>query len=295
MKLSIKASTLVTAGYLLFALSLPLNVAAQKKQAAKQQKLYQVKKADTSKREWRLSAGFRVGCLWWQPVWQKYTANEIGNGLDNFKYKMGPNAIYGPLLGFTINSQWSLSWNFQYGRYIAKAQAVIYVADRLLPGKIRFAAEKMDSDLLATVTLAKFAKLFFGPRYQGYQYKEKFLLIKSSPVKYHSIALGVGSAFTVPLGMSFYFLPSVSLVALVGWEEKNPLKISYTLKSEGQTAGALGFNLQADFGYFVIPAGLTITAGFRVQYLGYVKKVRPSYGRDADVFFGPSVVVIYTY
>lgn len=296
MKLTSTIYTAFIAGFMLFALSLPLHAAAQQKQPAKQQKLYQVKKKpDTDgKREWRLSVGFRVGCFWWQPVWQKYIANEIGNGLDNFKYRIGPNAIFGPMLGFTINNQWSLSWGFQYGRYIARARALIYLPP-VIPGNIRFAVDKMDSDLLAMVTLAKFARLFFGPRYQGYQYKEKFLLIKSSPVKYHSIALGVGSAFTVPIGASFYFLPNISLVALVGWEEKNPLKISYTLKSEASTAGALGFNAQVDFGYYVAQAGITITAGFRAQYLHYLKKIRASYGNNADVFLGPSVAVIYTY
>ena len=153
----------------------------------------------------------------------------------------------------------------------------------------------MDSDLLAMVTLAKFVKLFFGPRYQGYRYNEKFLLIKSSPVVYHSVSMGVGAAFTVPIGASFYFLPNISLVGLVGWEEQNPFKLSYTLQSVPGISGALGFNANVDFGYFVVPAGLTITAGFRVQYLHYLKKARVSYGNNADIFFGPSVSVIYTY
>lgn len=153
----------------------------------------------------------------------------------------------------------------------------------------------MDSDLLAIVTLTKFAKLFFGPRYQGYRYNEKFLLIKSSPVVYHSISLGVGAAFTVPLGASFYFLPNISLVGLVGWEEKNPLKISYTLKSDPRISGALGFNANVDFGYFIVPASVTITLGFRVQYLHYLQKTRASYGNNADIFFGPSVAAVYTY
>ena len=301
MKLSSTVLPACIAGFLLLSLSLPIHAAAQQKQAAKQQKLYQVKKAKPATdgtREWRLSAGFRVGCFWWQPVWQKYTANEIGNGLDDFTYRMGPNAIFGPMLGFTINSQWALAWNFQYGRYIAKARALIFVPGLItapIPGNIRFKVDKMDSDLLAMVTLTKWARLFFGPRYQGYRYNEKFLLIKASPVVYHSIAIGAGSAFTVPLGASFYFVPNISLVGLVGWEEKNALKISYTLKSAAATAGALGFNCNVDFGYFLAQASLTFTAGFRVQYLHYLKKVRASYGNNGDLFLGPSVAVSYTY
>ena len=187
MKLSSSVVTACVAGFLLFALSFPLDAAPKQKQAAKQQKLYEVKKTrpgTDGKREWHISVGFRAGCFWWQPVWQKYVANEVGNGLDNFKYRMGPNAIYGPMLNFTFNKQWSLSWNFQYGQYIARARALIWfppLASILIPGNIRFKVAKMDSDLLAMVTLAKFVKLFFGPRYQGYRYNEKFLLIKSSP------------------------------------------------------------------------------------------------------------------
>src|SRR4030042_3578528 len=130
MKLTSTIYTAFIAGFMLFMLSLPLPAAAQQKQPAKQQKLYQVKKSHPKtdgEREWRLSVGFRLGCFWGQPVWQKYVANETGNGLDNFKYRIGPNAIFGPMLGFTINNQWSLSWGFQYGRYIARARALIYL------------------------------------------------------------------------------------------------------------------------------------------------------------------------
>ena len=76
----------VITGLLASTFSLPLHAVPQKKQPARQQKLYQVKKTGAVKdpnRQWHISAGFRVGCYWWQPVWQKYTANEIGNGLDN--------------------------------------------------------------------------------------------------------------------------------------------------------------------------------------------------------------------
>jgi hypothetical protein len=303
MKLSSIISAACIAGFLMFALSLPLDAAPKEKQAPKQQKMYEVKKTKPKtddKREWHISAGFRLGCFWWKPVWQKYVPRDVSNGVDNFEYRMGPNAIFGPILSFAINKQWSLSWNFQYGQYIAHAQALLYIKNlptpfSLIPGNIRFKVAKMDSDLLALVTLTKFVKLFFGPRYQGYRYNEKFLLVKSSPVVYHSISFGAGAAFTVPIGASFYFLPNISLVGLVGWEEKNPLKISYTLKSEARTSGALGFNGNLDFGYFIAQASVTITAGFRVQYLHYLQKARDSYGNNADIFFGPSVAAIYTY
>lgn len=293
----ISTISLMCISVLLIALFLSHNAAAQKKQPAKQQKLYRVKKsaAAQDERQWHLSAGFKLGCFWWQPVWQKYVANEVGNGLDNFKYRMGPGAIFGPALSVAFNKTWSLAWNFQYGRYDAKASALIYLGGLLIPGNINFKADKMDSDLLAMVSLSKYVRLFFGPRYQGYRYNEKFLLIKSSPVKYHSIALGVGAALTVPLGASFYFVPNLSLVGLVGWEEKNLFKVSYTLKSDARIAGALGCNGNVDFGYFIAPAGVTITLGFRVQYLHYLKKTRDSYGNNADLFFGPNMSVIYTY
>lgn len=297
MKPSLNISILCAAMLMAAALYLPMPASAQQKQAPKQQKMYEVKKKTDAggKRQWHISVGFRAGCFWWQPVWQKYIANEFGNGVDNFKYKMGPNAIYGPMLGFTINERWSLAWNFQYGRYIADARSLIYLPPFLIPGKIHFTVQKMDSDLLVMVTLAKFARLFFGPRYQGYRYDEKFLIFRSSEVVYHSVAMGFGCAFTVPLGAGFYFMPNLSLVSLVGWEEANPYKISYTLQSEAAIAGALGVNGQVDFGYYIPAAGISITAGFRAQYLHYLKKVRASYGNNADIFFGPSVAVVYTY
>jgi hypothetical protein len=301
MKKSSSISAACIAGLMLVALVLPVTAEPQQKkpakQPAKQQKMYEVKKkteAD-SKRQWHVSVGFRVGCFWWQPVWQKYVAKEVNNGVDNFTYKMGPNAIFGPMLGFTINDRWALSWNFQYGRYVADARALLYFSPFLIPGKIHFVVQKMDSDLLALVTLSKYARLFFGPRYQGYRYDEKVMLFKSTPVVYHSIAMGFGCAFTVPIAAGFYFLPNVSMVGLVGWEEKNPYKISYTLKSEAAIAGAIGVNGQLDFGYYIAPAGVTINLGFRIQYLYYIKKVRDSYGNKGDLFFGPGLAVVYTY
>lgn len=295
--------TLLAAGFLAAALVLPPAVGAQKKNPAKEpvkktQPAKQYKYSDNKNREWHISAGFMVGCYWWQPVWQKYIANDVSNGLNNFKYKMGPNAIYGPLLVFTANSRWSLSWSFQYARYVANARALITfppLGIDLYPGKIRFAVSKMDSDLIALVSVSKYVRIFFGPRYQGYRYNEKFLMIKSSPVIYHSLSMGFGCALSVPLGANFYFLPNLSLVGLVGWEEFNPFKISYTQGSTALIAGAIGVNGVLNFGYYISSAGVTISAGFRAQYLYYIRKTRPSYGNKGDLFLGPSVAVTYTY
>nr|HPI87561.1 hypothetical protein [Bacteroidales bacterium] len=71
MKISTSVATTCIVGFLLFALSFPLDAAPQQKQAAKQQKLYEVKKTrpgKDGKREWHISVGFRAGCFWWQPV-----------------------------------------------------------------------------------------------------------------------------------------------------------------------------------------------------------------------------------
>lgn len=299
MKVFLRAFTCLLCVFLIVCLVIPARVDAQQKREDKQEKIYEVKKKEVAeKRQWHVSAGFRLGCLWWQPVWQKYLANEIGNGLKDFEYTIKPAAIFGPMLGFTFNPRWSIAWNFQYGRYLADARALVYFPSfipLLVPNTIHLAVDKIDSDLIAVATLAKYVRLFFGPRYQGYRYKEKFLMITSSPVVYHSIAMGVGCLFTVPIGANFYFLPSIAMVGLVGWEEPNPLKISYTLQSEALLTGAVGVNTQIDIGYHIPSIGIMINGGLRVQYLHYLQKARPSYGRNGDLFLGPTIAVTYTY
>ncbi len=202
------------AGLLLFAMAAPREALSQQKQQAKPQENRQIKQQSADKdgeRKWHLSVGFTVGCFWWNPVWQKYTGDDLSEGFIPYKYKINPNAIYGPLLGFTINERWSLTWSFQYGSYLASTKTIYYNPLYFpfpIPNTFKFRAVKMDSDLLTQAVVWKYARLFFGLRYQGYQYQEKFLGLTSTKVKYHSLALGFGSAFTVPMGRAMISLIS---------------------------------------------------------------------------------------
>lgn len=65
MKVFLRAFTCLLCVFLIVCLVIPARVDAQQKREDKQEKIYEVKKKEVAeKRQWHVSAGFRLGCLW---------------------------------------------------------------------------------------------------------------------------------------------------------------------------------------------------------------------------------------
>jgi hypothetical protein len=57
----------------------------------------------------------------------------------------------------------------------------------------------------------------------------------------------------------------------------------------------MGANANVEFAYYFKKIGLTITAGFRCQYLYYKQKAREDFTQDYDLFYGPNITIVYTF
>ena len=245
------------------------------------------------KKTWSISFGMIASYAWWTPVWLKYSFwNGIPHeGYPPFSFKIKPSFIYGPLVGVSFNPKWGLSGSFAYAKY--KSTATIYYIDNfatatVMPLRGTRDAVKMDSDLLVNYNIDKYVKIFFGPKYQGYQYNEETLLSKTK-IAYNSCSLGFGSGFNVPIVSTFYFQPNVSLFGLYGLEIRTGSE-HYT-----SSAYALGFNGVVAFAYFIPAAHLTFTVGYKAQYIHYFQKTNSRFVNDYDLFHGALVSVVATF
>jgi hypothetical protein len=260
------------------------------------------KAAEKEKKEknWSISIGAIGHFSWWKPVWQKtpFTAS-ISGFTPSYTFKIKPAFLYGPVFGVSFNPAWGLSGSFIYSRYKAVTRSYTLFPPTIIPISLTRTAIKMDADLLINHVANQYVKLFFGPKYQGYSYTDK--ASGSNRVAYHSVSLGFGTAFTVPIVSTLFFQPGISAFGLMGWEKRKAgsSKLGSSDKQSNKasikTATALGVNGSLAFGYYIQPAHLTFSAGYRVQYIYYFKKSNTQYVNKSDLFHGAFVSVIATF
>ncbi len=263
------------------------------------------KPAEKEKKEknWSISIGAIGQFTWWKPVWQKtpLTVN-ITSFVPSYTFNIKPSYLYGPILSVFFNPAWGLSGSFVYSQYRATTRSYTILLSGggypplIIPVSLTRTAIKMDADLLINYVINRYVKIFFGPKYQGYSYTEK--AIASKKVMYHSVSLGFGTSFTVPIVSTFFFQPAISIFGLLGWEKRNGGSnlLGSTDKQSNNTlittANALGANGSLALGYFIQAAHLTLSAGYKAQYIYYFKKSNPQYVNKFDLFHGAFVSLI---
>ncbi|MBN2158125.1 MAG: hypothetical protein JW807_01925 [Spirochaetes bacterium] len=258
--------------------------------------------AGGDERTWSVSVGFGASCYWWTPVWGSFK----GGWVRAYEYDIDPNFIYGPLVMVQFNPNWGLSGSFTYGTFRAKTTQIANPVQLLLPSflqilrtpallKISKDVIKMDADLLLNYRVNSYARIFFGPKYQGYSYIEE-AFISRAELRYDAISFGAGVNFTVRIIGNFYFNPAVSIIGLYGFERISGTKIrSFTADQSTGKASAVGGNGTAMFSYYIPAAWMTLAFGYRAQCIYYFIKQNKIYDNNYDLFHGPYVAAIVTF
>ncbi len=188
--------------------------------------------------------------------------------------------------------------SFIYGKY--KNEGSSYGAGGLygiIQVNRRNIYTKYDAEILFNVKFLDWLKLFFGPKYQGYQIESDIFVLSTTnilplreTIDFHSIGLGLGIGFNVNIVAGLYFISNVSTISLVGRD------FSVTSTDFGsQDSVSFGGVASGSFAWYIDKAHLTITAGYKFQYLHYFRVPNSYFLKDRDIFHGPEVGVIYTY
>ncbi|HOT46533.1 MAG TPA: hypothetical protein PLM53_17055 [Spirochaetota bacterium] len=220
----------------------------------------------------------------WAPVWKKYRYTLPKYSEGDFSLPKG-TFMYGPSLSITID-RWQISGNFLYGEFEGNLVAYDFLPvfsasgfGYIIPYSKKMDVKKYDCDLLVSYQINSFFKIFFGPKYQGYQYKTTTSLSVPSTedIEHHSGGLGVGIGCTLPIAGDFYLMMNFSGVVLVGMQKGS--------EDEGDRISiAYGGNETIALTYYIRAAHIVISAGGRLQYLYFHTTPSKYYLSKHDIF-----------
>jgi hypothetical protein len=224
----------------------------------------------------------------WSPAWKRYRFMYGKYSEGDFTLPKG-TFMYGPSVSVTID-RWQISGNFLYGEFMGDLASYDFLpplsatgSAYLIPYQKKMRVKKYDCDLLVSYEINKFFKFFFGPKYQGYEYKKTTttyaITSSTEDMKYHSGGLGVGIGCTLPITGDFYLMTNFSGVVLVGSQKGSD-------DNSDRTSIAYGGNEIVRLVYDIKAIHTVISAGGRLQYLYYritPNKYNP--GRN-DIFYG---------
>ncbi len=231
-------------------------------------------------------AGFTAYYANWTPVWKRYRAQIPAYSQGDFHPKAA--FMYGPSLSVAID-RWQISVNFLYGDFKGSLLSFNYLPDITLqgnnyfyPARTTLGARKYDGDFLVSYQINSLFKFFFGPKYQGYQYKKnisKIYKTSTYDIQYHSGGLGAGVGCTLPIAGDLYLVVNFAGVVLVGsqWGSDD---------MGDRTSIAYGGNETVTLMYSIRAAHIVISAGGRLQYLYFHITPNRFYPSRHDIFYG---------
>ena len=245
-----------------------------------------------------IGIGASLWCAWWRPSWA-----EAGEGLFP-KFKVGPNVIGGPMLTVRINDAWGISASYAYGSFTGTSALMLPVLRLPVVIDIERKAGRHEVDLIAACSLHKYAKIFFGAKYWGYESESRasFLAISMKSLdNFHFAGPGVGLSFTIPLYKNFYLVPNVSGMCQFGpWKPLSSPLLGILNRISGNSPTVImysGVNSTLSFVYYIEKANLTVALGGRFQY-AWIKNIgtgKTSADGLHDLFAGITLAAVYTF
>ena len=251
--------------------------------------------------------GISLHYTWWNPVWGK-----VSQAGDMFFYMLlnqavpflkieSPSRVYevdpafmGGLHFYTgFEKSWGMSADLVIGGY--RDASVMVTALTTNPfdlseyTKYRIDSITFDSALLAHYRIASWFALSIGPAYQGYTLKEKntsYLFSFSRSGMMHLFGGKVGADFTVPLVENLSIEPALSFLTLHGIADGGFI-------SSGSIA--LGGTASVPFKYYLEKIHITITLGFKYQFLYYMQVGHTDYINRWDHRYGLFESITYTF
>ncbi len=180
-----------------------------------------------------ISAGVSTWYTWW----------ELDQNGEDGKIDMGDTLMYGPMVALRFSPQWSLSSAFLYGKFENSSDS------DGPPEEIK----RYDSDTALNYSLNKYFRIFAGFKFMGYKFKGG---------KNNGYGPGIGIGIVLPVTEQFIIMGSFSGLYQWGTEEDDENGVTYE-----SDVTSKGFNTSLALAYYIPAASVTLSAGFRYQYL----------------------------
>jgi hypothetical protein len=223
-----------------------------------------------------ISGGVAAFNSWWSPSYKDMATGRnrsfTGTAVFNDSFHMNPAFLVGPSLSISLPAGFSVSTVFLYGSWF-HSDAAYYTS--LYKTSFSIDAKKYDLDVLVHYALHRYLKLFTGIKYQGYSFKGGVVQVDYSltgvnvtpPQKAYmsGIGPGLGASTTIEIWGPLYLLANASVLYL----SSNFRFDSFLMYRMVQHYQGVGFNGMVSLAWYIEPASVTISLGFRYQFLHY--------------------------
>jgi hypothetical protein len=269
-----------------------------------------------------VGAGISSFFAWWSPSFRDSITghNKIYTMPDwqgvGSSFSMKPSFLLGPTVSVRLPAGFSFSAVFLWNDWYSARSSY-----RLTGNYIFFHLDitKWDLDMVLNYEVNRYIKIFTGMKYQGYRYSYTFdsVTVGSGAVSrlpfraYHSgWGPGLGIGLTLPLVGPLYLLANASMLYLyTDFRNSSP-----AFRNWDYVYNTVGFNGTASLAWLIEPASVTISLGFRYQFLRYYLwrersgyflsggtsiynfsiLHKESYLRNDDHYYGITLSAVYT-
>jgi hypothetical protein len=259
-----------------------------------------------------VSAGAATFFSWWSPSFENGVTGKVGpqapGSSMNRQFTMGPSFLVGPTVSVTLPAGFSVSSVFLWGSWFS-GDSSSFNANYGYRTRYDFDVRKWDLDVLVNYALNRYLKLFGGIKYQGYRYH---YTVANSMLSYTISAdaiqggwgPGIGASLTLNLWGPLYLMANASVMYLSTDHRFD----AWFIQGSHSVYHTVGGNVAASLAWYIEPASVTVSLGFRYQYLHYMLNdgrspeysysfgsFSPSFNNmNDDHFYGITLAAIYS-
>ncbi|HPA73996.1 MAG TPA: hypothetical protein PKY31_17115 [Spirochaetota bacterium] len=254
-----------------------------------------------------ISVGPSVWYAWWQPAFENQYKGGNTASSSSQEFDINSTFLVGPAASILINPYWSLSALYMWtNMYKSSSGYDVPVIDERWHREMKI--KKYDIDLTITYTLTPSLRIFGGLKGQGYEYNLTtryysysmgiILDETSQEVTSRSLGPGVGMSYTMLLSQTTFISISASIIYMDTVMKDQILEEAYH---------TLGGNSMLSLFYRPTGSPVTISAGFRMQYLKHyfrpedskpedtISKEDSSMHNQRDLFYGLMFTAVYSF
>jgi hypothetical protein len=261
-----------------------------------------------------LGIGVQAWYAWWIPAWgnTEYTADPSITVKESSNLRdPDPEFMYGPMLTIGFLDRWNFSISGAFGEYntsgVRQPTSTVTVFESM-------DIKKYDMDNAFSYILNRNFKIFAGIKVQGYNYRKVLYQIADTGIyrwredkhtTYSSLGPGLGIGFSIPVTERLFILWNNNALMLFAKEKTSMVKYKFTPTTSIETysydgkAMMYGLNSILSFAYLIPDSHLSITLGFRYQFL-YYKQDKSDVGEyyfdgKTDKFYGIVMSALYSF
>jgi hypothetical protein len=232
-----------------------------------------------------VSLGASTFFSWWQPSFEDRAQGKIWNGANGAyattrNFHIPPAFLLGPSLQLTLPGGFSISSVFLWSRWFHcdfEKYNYNYIGGSLSYLTTKLDISKWDLDVLLNYAASRYLKFFMGFKYQGYYFDQHYITIRILPSVTAPTALshryfqsgwgpGAGISLNLHLWGPVFLLTNASALYLYTSARWDRVWVTH----EMQVYHTIGFNGTASLACYIEPASVTVSLGFRYQYLHYI-------------------------